>query len=371
MADPRFDSCRFDFRLDSKNGLTPSKRKRSERRGTCYNTLFKCKVCGSLFDNRASLLEHKLVHNEYKCPICGVKVARKATLREHLQVIHGLGKDKASPEEMEEEKTHKIHMKEQMNVVRGFVNNRKKGGKGGGLPKLLAPKPPPSIEAAIEAAVSGAMMMNQQGHQPNMMGQGPPANMMGHGQGPLSPSDPSPRGSPAAAQTPTTMQGYMCINVPIFVPSSTNTSTTPTSSSSNGLPQQPMMLPMMSSPGPMPMMPMPGAPGQQHMLLPVTQAPPPGHGTVSHAGNNGAMTIPVNSTNTPIMMSTPNKQRDSPNSDLPPLIPPKIEMKIAKNASLRNLARSGAHRLSYKCSSLEYRYQHHRSSSLGQQNPSK
>ena len=40
----RFEACRFDFRLDSKNGLTPSKRKRSDRRNSCYNTLFKCKV---------------------------------------------------------------------------------------------------------------------------------------------------------------------------------------------------------------------------------------------------------------------------------------------------------------------------------------
>ncbi len=39
-----FEACRFDFRIDAKNGLTPSKRKKSERRNTCYSTLFKCKV---------------------------------------------------------------------------------------------------------------------------------------------------------------------------------------------------------------------------------------------------------------------------------------------------------------------------------------
>ena len=40
-------------------------------------------MCGSLFDHRAALLEHKLVHN-YN--ICNIKLKSRATMRQHLQV---------------------------------------------------------------------------------------------------------------------------------------------------------------------------------------------------------------------------------------------------------------------------------------------
>ena len=43
-------------------------------------------VCGSLFDHRAALLEHKLVHNYNKCPICNIKLKSRSTMRQHLQV---------------------------------------------------------------------------------------------------------------------------------------------------------------------------------------------------------------------------------------------------------------------------------------------
>ena len=88
-----FDSCRFDFRIDTKNGLTPSRRKKIERR-TGYNTLFKCKTCGSLFDSRPALLTHKLTHNpvnEWTCPICECQSAGKMTLEQHLRKTHCIG----------------------------------------------------------------------------------------------------------------------------------------------------------------------------------------------------------------------------------------------------------------------------------------
>lgn len=97
-----FDACRFDFRLDSKNGLMPSKRKKTERiQPSNYSTLFKCKICGTLFSCRTSLLEHKLTHTEYRsnrskyeCSVCsGVKAlrfSRKDQLREHLSRDHQL-----------------------------------------------------------------------------------------------------------------------------------------------------------------------------------------------------------------------------------------------------------------------------------------
>ena len=84
-----FDACRFDFRIDNKTGLTPSKRKKSERRNVNYNTLFKCKICGSLFESRPALLEHKLEHNQLKCPVCNVKFPKRSILRVHVASAHG------------------------------------------------------------------------------------------------------------------------------------------------------------------------------------------------------------------------------------------------------------------------------------------
>ena len=84
-----FDACRFDFRLDSKNGLMPSKRRRTEKRdGQCY-TLFKCKICGSLFDSRSALLDHKLIHNRpFFCSTCKLSFGRKSSLKTHLLQYH-------------------------------------------------------------------------------------------------------------------------------------------------------------------------------------------------------------------------------------------------------------------------------------------
>lgn len=83
-----FESCRFDFRIDIKKGLTPSKRKKAERRNYSYNTLFKCKVCGNLFDNRPLLLAHKLIHNVYRCTICQVTFPKQSMLKEHIAGSH-------------------------------------------------------------------------------------------------------------------------------------------------------------------------------------------------------------------------------------------------------------------------------------------
>lgn len=97
-----FDACRFDFRLDSKNGLMPSKRKKTERiQPSNYSTLFKCKLCGTLFSCRTSLLEHKLTHAEYRsnrskyeCSMCAdgkaLRFSRKDQLKEHLSRDHHL-----------------------------------------------------------------------------------------------------------------------------------------------------------------------------------------------------------------------------------------------------------------------------------------
>ncbi|KAK2185357.1 hypothetical protein NP493_239g05012 [Ridgeia piscesae] len=98
-----FESCRFDFRIDVKKGLTPSKRKKAERRSYSYNTLFKCKVCGNLFDNRPLLLAHKLIHNAYRCSVCQATFPKQSMLKEHIahshdgvrghcQVVHTCGK---------------------------------------------------------------------------------------------------------------------------------------------------------------------------------------------------------------------------------------------------------------------------------------
>ena len=200
-----FEACRFDFRLDAKNGLTPSKRKKSERRGTCYNTLFKCKVCGSLYDNRAALLEHKLIHNDHKCPICDVKVARKATLQEHLNVIHGLGKVKtAAPQEGESGKIdQKAALREHIRVVRGLVR-KARGGKSqqaagreqkaaDGSAQTLQAMSPPSEPMTL----AGFSTNGQQPFQPPMH------------QVPMSMASP--------AMTPPSMPGYVYINVPVVM----------------------------------------------------------------------------------------------------------------------------------------------------------
>lgn len=94
-----FDACRFDFRLDAKNGLMPSKRRKTERiQPSNYSTLFKCKICGTLFTCRMLLLEHKLTHSEYRynrskyeCGLCSDKrFSRKDHLRDHLTREHQL-----------------------------------------------------------------------------------------------------------------------------------------------------------------------------------------------------------------------------------------------------------------------------------------
>ena len=89
-----FDACRFDFRIDGKNGLTPSKRKKGFKRSV-YNTLFKCKVCSSLFENRPALLAHKSLHNEHQCTFCERKFKKKNHLREHVNIVHYIDKLKA------------------------------------------------------------------------------------------------------------------------------------------------------------------------------------------------------------------------------------------------------------------------------------
>ncbi len=87
-----FDDCRFDFRIDHKNGLTPSKRRRSERRALNYNTFFKCKICGCLFDSRPALLDHKATHNDFRCKQCDARFTLRTWLKEHMSLIHGIGK---------------------------------------------------------------------------------------------------------------------------------------------------------------------------------------------------------------------------------------------------------------------------------------
>ena len=86
-----FDSCRFDFRIDSKNGLTPSKRKKTERKNINNFTLFKCKVCGCLFDSRPALLEHKICHNKFKCVFCDARFSRQTWMMDHVALVHGMG----------------------------------------------------------------------------------------------------------------------------------------------------------------------------------------------------------------------------------------------------------------------------------------
>ena len=77
-----FDGCRFDFRIDSKKGLMPAKRKlrNTDRRGvsvgttgggTGCSTLYSCKQCGLLLDSRQSLVEHKLSHRNITKPTSG------------------------------------------------------------------------------------------------------------------------------------------------------------------------------------------------------------------------------------------------------------------------------------------------------------
>lgn len=205
-----FEACRFDFRLDAKNGLTPSKRKKSERRGTCYNTLFKCKICGSLYDNRASLLEHKLVHNDHKCPICDVKVARKATLREHLNVIHGIGKVKDAPEEQQQQETQghidqKAALREHIRVVRGLVR-KARGGKnqspGRDQPKeSQPPNNAPTPHTIAPEPVQG--MPTYPANLPQTLG------TLTQGQPPM---------ITTSTITPTSMPGYVYINVPVIMP---------------------------------------------------------------------------------------------------------------------------------------------------------
>ena len=171
-----FDACRFDFRLDSKNGLTPSKRKRGRRGNACYNTLFKCKVCGLLFDHRAALLEHKLVHNEHRCPICNVKVSRKATLKEHLTVVHVLGKGELDDEDTDLATKEKLL--QHMELLSNLTDNPDVD-----LPALNFEKPLklplPPITPTQLPAISQA-----------------------------------PQAQPQAPQPP---GGMVCINVPIFI----------------------------------------------------------------------------------------------------------------------------------------------------------
>ena len=78
-----FDACRFDFRIDTKNGLTPSRRRRYN-----YNTFFNCKECGKLFETRPRLLVHRLVHNHYRCTQCGKSFSRRGALQKHIGEAH-------------------------------------------------------------------------------------------------------------------------------------------------------------------------------------------------------------------------------------------------------------------------------------------
>ena len=64
-----FDACRFDFRIDTKHGLTPSKRKRPDRRPSTTTTMFTCKTCGVSFESRPALLAHKAEHNVNVSPV--------------------------------------------------------------------------------------------------------------------------------------------------------------------------------------------------------------------------------------------------------------------------------------------------------------
>ena len=98
-----FESCRFDFKLDSKNGLTPAKRKKTEKKIHLYNTFFKCKQCSQLFDSRSALLAHKMDHvtGAFICPFCSHKEATKQQIQEHLTSKHGVSVQK--PIEMPDE----------------------------------------------------------------------------------------------------------------------------------------------------------------------------------------------------------------------------------------------------------------------------
>jgi len=72
-----FNSCRFDFRLDVKTGLLPSRRRRtsSSTGGTIRastrdelaarcSTLYACKVCGCLLRSRSDRKAHTLTHKQ-------------------------------------------------------------------------------------------------------------------------------------------------------------------------------------------------------------------------------------------------------------------------------------------------------------------
>ena len=83
-----FESCRFDFRIDVKKGLTPSKRKKAGRRNYSYSTLFTCKVCGNLFENRPLLLAHKLIHNVFRCGVCEATFPKQSMLKKHIAASH-------------------------------------------------------------------------------------------------------------------------------------------------------------------------------------------------------------------------------------------------------------------------------------------
>ena len=244
-----FEACRFDFRLDAKNGLTPSKRKKSERRGTCYNTLFKCKVCGSLFDNRASLLEHKLIHNDHKCPICDVKVARRATLKEHLNVVHGLGKVKGDVEEARDAAGEKSALRDHIKVVRGLVR-KTRGAKNQSMtheqPAGLLTREQANAQALRELAPAVRHAAQRTSpSMPPMVSPSVPTAM----QQPFPTVFSQPSSTQTSTSTGSPMAGYVYINVPVFMPGDKNngnavTMTTTQVPYSQGISTFPGMLPV-------------------------------------------------------------------------------------------------------------------------------
>ncbi len=213
-----------------------------------------------------------------------------------------------TPEELDEERVHKMQMKEQMKVVRGMVSRKPRGGAAAAATPKLAPKPEMEVPP-----LSGAVMIRSS----------PPP--------PSTPMTPASAANVPPGSVPTTMPGYLCINVPIFVPSSSKSSTTETSTTAGILPA-PTILPMMpqsSTPGasvaaPVPILP--NLPGAASAPMPpgmtINLGVPPG-GPGQHAG---AVTMPVNSTNTPIVASSPGDSAHAPASDqVPPLVRPQEE----------------------------------------------